>query len=162
MYGTVAGYREYHTDRGRDVSAQTDDAVIAGKLLLASEWIDGRYGDRFMGFKVDQQAQVRDWPRVGAVDRDGYAVSSASVPYQIEWATYEVAYREMVSPGVLNQDYTPSKYSRVVITGAVDVTYRDQSAIDIQAQFPIVDQVLSSLLGAYGAVSSLSGKTVRA
>lgn len=161
MYGTEAGYRAYHTARGRDVAGQLNTTVLA-KLLVASEWLDGKYRDRFMGTKVGQQAQEREWPRVGVVDCDGYAVSSETVPQAIEYATYEVAYREITAPGTLSRDFTASKYSKVAISGSIDVTFRDQGAGDVQTQFPIVDQILGSLLGGCSAVSALSGKVVRA
>lgn len=156
MYGTPAGYREYHTARGRTVTG--DDATIQARLLVASEWLDGAYRTQWPGSKTGQQAQLDDWPRTGVVDSDGYAVASDVVPTQIIHATYEVALRS----DSLNKDFTPSKYQRVSISGAIDVTYRDQSAADIQAQFPVIGQILGSLLGLYSGTSGLSGKVVRA
>lgn len=157
MYGTDAGYVAYHAARGRTV-----ETPPAGAGLVASEWLDGQYRDRFMGQKTGLAAQVREWPRTGAVDAYGYAVDSDMVPYQIEWATYEAMYQNITSPGSLQVNYSPNKYKRVVITGAVDVTYNDLDVTEIQQKFPIIAQVLASLLGGYGALSGLSGKVVRA
>ena len=152
MYGTVDGYEAYHLARGRTVTGSEAD------LLTASEWLDGTYRTRFPGLKVGQREQVREWPRTGVTDRYGYAVSSESVPIEIENATYEAAYRV----DELNVDFTPSKYSRVSITGSLDVTYRDQSVWEVQGQFPVIDQTLEPLIGGYNAFSGLSGKIARA
>lgn len=151
-YGTVVGYEAYHLARGRTVTGTVED------LLIASEWLDGTYSRRFMGLKVGMRDQVREWPRTGVVDRYGHVVSSDTVPVEIENATYEAAYRA----DSLNVDFTPSKYQRVVITGSVDVTYRDQEAWEVQGQYPTIDQILDPLIGAYNALSGLSGKVVRA
>lgn len=158
-YGTVAAFEAYHTARGRDTSSYSDPEMEAAKLL-ASEWIDAVYRSQFMGYKTGNAAQVREWPRIGAYDREGYYVTSDSVPYQIEWATYEATLKELQSAGALVIDYTPSKYQKVRIEGSIDVTYAGVSAIDIQKQFPIIDQILGSLLGHY-STSSLSGRAVR-
>lgn len=155
-YGDPTGYKAYHEARGRTITDSDD--VITQKLLAGSEWIDAMYGDRYQGTKVGQRDQVLGWPRVGAVDRDGYAVGSTTVPTEIVNATYEAAFRS----GNLFKDYTPGKYSRVVITGSIDVTYRDVDAMDLQMQAPIIGAILDSLLGGSRTLSGLSGKVVRA
>lgn len=161
MYGTVAGFRAYHTARGRDVSAYDDDAVVSAALLVASEWLDATYRSSFKGLP-SVIGQADEWPRVGVYDDYGYAYPSDTVPSLIENAVYEAALRELQTPGTLTLDFTPGKYKRVSIAGSVSVDYAlPMQAADIQLQFPIIDQILSPLLGG-GNASALSGAVGRA
>lgn len=166
FYGTIAGFRAYHAARRGEASAAytREDAVIGPALLVASEWLDAALRSVLMPntYKVDGSDQMREWPRIGYIDAYGYAVSSATVPVLIEYATYELAERQMASPGALTVDHTPSKYKRVSIEGAVSVEYRDVGAGDLQTQFPIVWQILGPLLGYGHSMNTLSGKVVRA
>lgn len=163
FYGTVADFNEYHTARGTDVSVYSDVNVSAA-LLLASEWLDSRYQDAFGYYKTGRRDQVRTWPQIGYMDRFGYAVVSTAVPTEIEHATYVAAVKALQTPGVLNQDYTPNKYKRVAVDGAVSVEFNQfNSAFDAQTQFLLIDQILAPLIGgALGNLSSLSGSVVRA
>lgn len=160
FYGTHAGYDAYCEARNHDHGPHSEAAVLAA-LLVASEWLDAKYRSAFPGLKVGQREQVREWPRTGAVDYYGYAVSSEVVPVEIEYATYEAAHREITLAGSLSVDYTPSKYKRVSVDGAVSVEYNDfDSAREAQTQYNIIDQILQPILTrSYG--SNLVGGSVR-
>lgn len=160
-YGTVAAFRAYHTARGRVTDEYDDDEVEAAKLV-ASEWLDGRYRSQFPGTKVGQRAQVREWPRVGGIDRDAYAIPSDTVPTEIENAVYEATLRQLLNPGSLSVDWTPPKYKRASVEGAVSVEYAMfASASDVQTRFAVIDDILAPILTGCGETSSLSGATAR-
>lgn len=162
FYGNATDYKAYHAARGRDESAR-DDADVNVALLVASEWLDGSFGHRWPGHKVASTAtQERDWPRSWVEDRDGFPVSSTSVPIEVERATYEAAYRELAESGSLVTDYTPHKYSEVSIEGALRVKYRALDAATVQKQFPAIGNALARIMGGAGNVSSLSIGSVRA
>jgi hypothetical protein len=164
FYGTAAGFRAYHTARGRElIVADDDDAEINAKLLIASEWIDGKFRASFGGSKVGQRAQVREWPRNGAMDRDWYSIAADSVPVEAINATYEAALRELVTSGSLSIDWTPGKYKRVSVDGAISVEYASfDSVADIQTQFAIIEQIIAPILnGRGGNLSGLSGAITR-
>ena len=163
FYGTAAGFRSYHTARGRAVAAYSSDPVVEAALLVASEWIDGKFRTSFGGTKVGQRAQVREWPRNGAVDRDYYAIDAATVPGEAINAAYEAALRELVIAGSLTVDWTPNKYKRVSVDGAVSVEYAAfDSVADIQTQFAIIEQIIAPILcGRGGNLSGLSGAITR-
>lgn len=161
MYGTAAGFTEYHEARGRSV-AEWEEPEINAQLLVASEWLDNTFRDKFDGWKVAPTTQEREWPRTGVVDFYGYAVSSASVPVQIERATYEAALRLLTDPDMLSRDVAPTPYKRVSIDGALSVEYAGQAAASLATHIPIIGQVLSSLLNWRGvATSATSGRVVR-
>lgn len=163
FYGTVAGFKTYHIDRNNEVPAATDDEDIQAALLVASEWIDGTFGESFGGVKVGGRDQVRDWPRYGAVDTFGYSLSNSAVPREVEQATYQAALRQLTTPGSLTVDFVPGKYDSISVDGAVSVTFAKFSyASDVQAQFQVINQIISPVLTATGGkFSSFSGPVAR-
>ncbi len=163
FYGTVDGYREYCFDRNSLHKNEPDDKIQAA-LLVASEWLDSEYRSSFPGLKVGLREQVREWPRTGSQDIYGYAISEKSVPVEVINATYEAAHRELDNTGSLSVDYTPSRYKRASVDGAVDVEFRHfDSASEAQIKIMIVDQILRPVLtGPQGMLSNTVGQAVRA
>lgn len=155
FYGTATAYSAYHTARGRDVSGQTT-SDIEQALLVASEWLDGSFS--WPGYKVGtRETQLRDWPRSWVQDRDGYPVDHLTIPVEIDNAAYEVAFRWIADPSVLSADYTPDKYKRVSIDGALSVEYGNLNAQTAQKQFPVLGVILERLLGGSGKSALSSG-----
>jgi hypothetical protein len=162
-YGTVLGYRAYHLERGASVGSVTDSQILEA-LLVASEWIDSKYRSLFEGTKVGMRSQVREWPRVSAFDYYGYTIESATVPIEIENATYEVALIHLTGTFSLSVNWTPAQYRSVSIDGAISLEYADfSSSSEIQTQFKKVDEILSLLICKQNGISSgLSGAAIRA
>ncbi len=162
-YGTVDGYRVYCIARNSLNSNESDDKILAA-LLVASEWIDASYRNSFPGLKVGLREQEREWPRTGATDIYGYAISENSVPTEVENATYEATHREIENRGSLSIDYTPAKYKSASVQGAVSVEYRQfDSAMETQTRINVVDQMLSPVLTGYGGkLSGMVGQSLRA
>ena len=165
IYTTPAVFKTYHEARGRNVDMFGDDAEIDAAGLVASEWIDGQYRSLFPGTKVGMRDQVREWPRVAAYDVYGYAIPSDSVPVEIINATCEAQYKQLVTPGSLLVDWTPSKYKSVSISGAVSVQFASFDSLgDMQTRIAIIAQILAPILtgNLNGAgFSGLSGGTTR-
>lgn len=161
FYGTAAGFKTYWTARGGDalVLATDDDQIEIG-LLIASEWIDAAFRGQFEGLKVGGRNQIREWPRIGVQDIDGYYVGEA-LPREVENATYQAAYRQLKTPGIFYRDYTPSKYRNVAITGAISVQFAVGSAFDFQTQMPAIAAVLAPVLIGGSSFSGLSGGSSR-
>jgi hypothetical protein len=161
-YGTPAAFKTYWADRGNTVATSYDDTTqILPALLVASEWLDAAFLGRFGGLKVDGRSQVREWPRLGVQDIYGYAIDDASIPREVDAATYEAALRQILTPGIFFKDYTPGKYKNVTITGALSVEYATGNAYDFQTQMPQIAAILAPLLTGNANVSSLSGSVAR-
>lgn len=162
-YGTVSGYKDYCFARNNLHSNEADDKILAA-LLVASEWIDAVYRNSFPGLKVGMRDQLREWPRTGAQDIYGYAISNTTIPIEIVNATYEATHREIDNSGSLSTDYTPSKYKSASVNGAVSVEYMQfDSPMDAQMRITIVDQILRPVLtGNLTGVSNTVGRSVRA
>lgn len=155
-YGSVAGFLAWAADRAKTYAAE--DATILAALVRASEYVDAAYMVHWQGFKTGGRNQVRQWPRAGAVDREGLAVPSTTVPIEIENATYEGADREITAPGSLNKDVKPGGgVVRRVRAGSTEVEFQSNAATD--TTFTRIDQALASLIT---GLSRYSGSTSRA
>lgn len=163
-YGTYDGFVEYHTTRGRVIPPTWTEEAVEAALLIGSEFIDARYGASYSGQKAGGREQVRLWPRINAYDVEGEALPSDAVPVEVENATYEAAWRQRENPGSLIIDYTPGKYKRASVHGAVSVEYASFSyASDAQPQFMVIDGIIAPVLSTVGSgsFSPLSGAITR-
>lgn len=167
IYGSVADFRDYHSSRGRDLLATWDDTYLEAALLVASEWIDNRYGDSFAGYPTGGYTQPRQFPRTSSMTNTYpvYVFGNFEIPVEVVNATYEAALREATEKGCLTKDYTPSEYKSVSVDGAVAVEYAMISDNGmLQLQIPIVERILSPLFDEKRSfkTSKLSGPSVRA
>lgn len=157
VYGTTVDGIAYWAERGKTVTLTNAD------LIVASEWIDNHFTSQFPGLKTGERAQEREWPRKGAYDHYGYDIGDTVIPPEVERATYEIAYRNNVSPGSLNVDATMgTNIVKAAVSGAVSVEYAGAADInDLQLTIPIVGKILSPILTGDGDFSSLSAGSVR-
>ena len=158
-YVTVIEYEAYCTERGLSLTHPHDTVLAKG--LVASEWLDARFRDMFPGRKTNGRSQEREWPRTGASDEEGYAIDSLTVPVEVKHAAYEALRREAATPGILSKDYTPNKYQRASVSGAVSVDYTNfNGAGETQIQLQIVYDILSRILD-FDDYNLLSGEACR-
>jgi hypothetical protein len=147
-YGTLAGSKTYHADRGNAAWAAGDDADLTTALLRGAEYIDGLYRGAFPGYKVGARAQVREWPRYAAYDNEGNTIATDVAPDEVVYAAYEAALLELATPGTLSPVVTQTdQVKREVIVGAVEVEYVGASGVS--AARPVVtkiDAIISPVL----------------
>ncbi|GEM_PF-1772224 len=89
-YITVAFYRAYFTDRGRDLSAQTDEQV-QGFIVRATDFVEQRFGQNYQGTRKTL-TQSLGMPRTDMF-LDGVAVSPDAVPAMFQMGVAEYAFR---------------------------------------------------------------------
>lgn len=89
-YVTVATANSYLTDERLYITAWTSASSTQREqaLIWATFLLDVSF--EFYGFK-NTVTQALRWPRSGAVDADGYALSSTAIPKLIEKATATLA-----------------------------------------------------------------------
>jgi len=89
-YISLADANTYHSDRANTAWASATEAARNAALIKSAQWLDGKYRDRWIGFKADED-QSLCWPRYEAYDEDGYYIDSDAVPTRITYAQAEAA-----------------------------------------------------------------------
>lgn len=111
----------------------------------------------WQGVRTQGRNQALSWPRSGVQDRDGDDVQPDEIPIELQQATAEVALRELITPGSMTPDYTPSKRIAKVSLGPMDVTY-DMSQTDASA-VRIIMHVVADLVGQFTGSSGSTSLT---
>lgn len=96
-YITVQEFKDYHTDRGVDVS-DFDDQGIESAIVRATDYLDQRF--IFVGGRRLGREQTTEWPRTNAWDRDRRYIND--IPPEVKEACAEYAIRALSQ--VLNPD----------------------------------------------------------
>lgn len=130
-------------------SATASEQLAATEV--ASRWLDQTFGRRWSGRRTDS-TQVRDFPRTGLVDRDGYAMSSTTTPLAVRYACAEAAVLHL--QGELNSIPTAASSERIasktISAGDVSksVTYIGGSSTSTSSQrtFPKIEALLIDVL----------------
>jgi hypothetical protein len=84
-YGSLAGFKTYHDDRGNSYAAYTDQELQEA-IVSATDYLDGRWD--FVGVRLTED-QTTEWPRRDAEDNQGYV--RTGIPVDVIEATYEYA-----------------------------------------------------------------------
>jgi len=116
-YIAVQQFKDHFTDRGKDITAITDPQIQAA-AIKASDYIDKRFGRRFLGFRL-KKTQGLEWPRLDAWDRDGWILDG--LPAQLVKACAEYALRAHTL-GILAPDPALPFTTRDATGGATAVT----------------------------------------
>lgn len=149
-YGSLAAALSYHEARGNAAwtAAGVDDQKREAALLRSSEALDGIYGPRFPGKKATR-AQVRAWPRVGAVDHcSGEDIPEDETPVEVETATYALALAELTSPGSSTPTLTLGKSVKRQKVGNIEREFfspEEGVAITIESLRPVLTAVEDAL-----------------
>lgn len=166
-YGNAEGFKEYLGSRGMSMNCSWTDDKINSALLVASEWLDGIYEGSWIGYKAGGYTQERSWPRKSAQIQSYpfYIFPENEIPEQVIKATYEAAYRQLGNGNALQTDFTPNRYKRVSVNGAISVEFDETvtSWSDVQTQIPIIQTLMNDLMNndSSGSMSAMSGKAVR-
>ncbi len=148
-YGTREDADTYHTARGNAAwSAATTEARNAA-LVRGSQGLDGLYGARYPG-RVTDADQPLLWPRAGVTYR-GQVLDDDVVPLPIIRATYELALRELATPGSTAPDYVPEGAIKRLKKGVGPLQKETEYAVPLTAAaarpvFALIDGILAELL----------------
>ncbi len=158
--------------------ARTDaDAYLADSLRAGAEWefLDETTKDRALvtaarllerqrwtGTKT-VSTQAMQWPRTGAVDRDGEPIDDTTVPNAVKEAQMELAY-ELTADGAQETKSDTGDRTKRLKAGDVEVEYFAEDRAT-NTRFPtVVTELLIGLLAGSGAtvVPYASGTDVEA
>lgn len=136
-YITVAFFRAHFTDRGRDVSALTDE-IVQGCIVRATDFVEGRFGQRYQGTRKTL-TQALGMPRTGMV-LDGVAVSPDAVPSLFQMGIAEYAFRaskyaDLAPDAPVPFDREAANGDTIAATGAVIGKSEKVGPIEESAQY---------------------------
>jgi hypothetical protein len=143
-YVSVEQANTYFSLRGTVAWTGTEE-VKEQALRKATDYLEQMYRDRWDGTRING-TQALSWPRVNAY-RDGFLVSSNTVPPEVRIATAELALRSFTEPLLPDIDRITAPISSASL-GELSVSY-DTSQTGVVAGrkiFASVDHVLSPLL----------------
>ncbi len=146
-YLSVADADTYHA--AHSGSTDWSGASEADKekgLRLATQYLDAKYNGRWRGYKNDS-TQALAWPRGWGVDDEDYAIDDASVPWQLENATAELALKVVEGDTLLVDVSKPAAISSKSIKAgpiAKSVTYL--GGLTAQKKYSMVDMLLVPLI----------------
>ncbi|KAB2692511.1 DnaT-like ssDNA-binding protein [Brucella intermedia] len=105
-YVDLDEFKVYCGKVGYDLEGK-DDTDLEQALRRGTTWLDGTYGQRFIG-DAASPSQSLEWPRKNAVWR-GALLPSTTIPQKAKNALCEAAWRELIVPGSLSPDYVPAE-----------------------------------------------------
>lgn len=98
-FGSLADWKTWATDRGRDYSSYADAAIEAA---LREGFMYINTARRYKGYIAQSSTQVGAFPREGLTDWDGRTVTG--VPQRVIWANFELAWSRLIGGADLWQD----------------------------------------------------------
>lgn len=93
-YASAAEADAYWADRSEASWSAAASADKDAALIKATDYIEATWSRKFRGSRVSS-TQALSWPRVGAVDADGFTVASDSVPTPVKAAAYHLAVKAL-------------------------------------------------------------------
>lgn len=148
-YADVVALTAYMSERGYVVDA--DDAAKSAAILRAMTYMEAR---PWKGAKVSREGSL-EWPRVNVVDRNGYAVPADEVPPQVVKALCEAAYREIVTPGVLQPDQGRDNRLKSLKVDIIEMEW--EPGVSAVPVVTIINDILRGLVYAGGVTKLVRG-----
>lgn len=138
-------YHESHLYATTWTDGEDDNKIIA--LIWATRLLDEQYD--WVGQKVSSDQALR-WPRADVTDRDGWEVSSTTIPQFLKNATAELARQLMTSDRFGTRDSAAAGIKSVQ-AGSVAVEFDSLDRIEV---FP---EAVESMVSFYTTGSQLGG-----
>jgi hypothetical protein len=136
----------YFTDRG--VATWTGTNTVKQQALIkATDYIEQRWGPRFIGTIVDED-QALSWPRKEVVDKQGRVVDYLSIPVKLKQAVAEYALRALgtdlfltptIDPTGTRVDYNRTKVGPI----ETEVHYSDRDVLQVIKPWPAADRLIA-------------------
>lgn len=148
-YVSVENADQYHLDRGNSVWAALATAVKQNYLVRATDYVDQRFGERWVGLR-GSDTQALDWPRSCVV-----GIEPDALPVKLIYAVCEYAIR--CSEGQLAPDleFDAAGVSMVKIgekVGPIERRYQSAAGssapatVNLIRPYPAADMYLTRLI----------------
>ena len=150
-YASVAFADSYFADRGDTIWDSLGNAAKEIALIKATDYIDMRFKLLFIGCRKSRDQSLH-WPRLNAVQADGWWITSDEVPVDLQKATVEYALQAAQAGDLLAKEATDSnaspKIAETVKVGPITVSekYQDSAA---QSRVVGVDVISAATISEY-------------
>lgn len=115
-----------------------------------SAYVDGGNAGAWRGTRA-HETQGRDWPRVGAVDDDGYVISSTVIPLGVKQASAYASYAGISTPLTPSASATSSLGAKTIKAGPVTISKTFSGGGESSSPtFSRIDAFLSGLVESAG------------
>src|SRR3954464_8648987 len=156
-YGSVADFKS-HALKNYAVTDTVADDAIENALRRSTRYIDGRYRNRFLGYRTSAYTQALECPREAVVlnwlpEGAGYAdwlgynavagqiLANNAIPQMLKDAVAEAAIRELANPGSLTPDRTPARQVLQQTVGPITTVYANVAAS--RPIVTVIDEILA-------------------
>lgn len=141
-YASVAAFKEYHGNRGVDLTSYGDQQIEFA-LIKATQFLDVRFD--YVGYQY-AKGQDTEWPRSSAYDKRGDRLDG--IPKRVVWATCEYALRALAADLLADPERDPTGRavkSKSEEVGPIkeSVEYQDYGGFQLPA-YPLADMILKS------------------
>ena len=150
-YGSDSGFDTWLAANGYSLPAGSPTNAVLRER--GSVYIDGTYETRFPGQPAAGAAQERSWPRSGASDRYGNALTG--IPDRVIRASYQAAWLEAGSAGILSRTYTPG--TEKVLTKVDKIEWKVVGSDMGKYMYVPVSSVIEGLLAPILTVEDIPG-----
>lgn len=122
-YATVDEFKAYRTNRLPASAAvlAAIDAAIEIALIVAARSLDANFD--WTGAAVDD-VQALTWPRTGMLTRNGYSISSTTIPQALKDAQCELAYQLLAGVDLVSDSDASKQNVSSVKAGSVAVSFQ--------------------------------------
>ena len=141
VYNTLTEFRAYRPRGGLALPAGLSDALTEAALVRGTSFIEGFYARRWPGTR-DVEGQGLAFPRVGAWDYDGFAITG--VPTGVKYVCMEAGIIEAITPGVLTESLERGGMVIRKKTGPLEKEFANGAPVG--TVYPIFGQLLAGIV----------------
>ena len=138
-YVSIADANAYFVDHGNpDTWSSLTDVQKESAIRYATYYLDGQY---IWAGEVRTVTQKLGWPRIGAYDSEGRAITETAVPTQVVAACCELAL--LHTEAALNSTFARGGAIKIEKIGSIETEYFENARPDTYK--PIVSTILQGI-----------------
>lgn len=145
-YPDIASMRDYWAEQGYVVPDGTTDEQLTPAWNRGASVID-RYERYFSGVRTGGFEQEHAFPRDGATTYYGQAIPNGTTPVAIANASFEAAWLEFGTPGILSPVVTGSSMAKRKKVGQLEIEYSTSTSTDIDDLVRLATPVVTTIEG---------------
>lgn len=143
-YETITAMKAYWADQGYVVPDGTTDQDLSPAWNRGASVID-RYEPRFSGTRTAGYQQAHAFPRNGSTTYYGEAIPDGETPLAVAQASWEAAWLEFKTPGILSPVVTGSSMAKRKKVGSLEIEYSTSSSTDIDDLVKLATPVVTAI-----------------